>query len=159
LHPWTGVILWPIYYAMGAAIVAALVATRRRGELLRALGLAAVLGLLCYWIFPAVGPRWIASSAQAFPNGFPSLHFAIAILCWWYSARFRAAFLGFAILTACATLGLGEHYAVDLAAAIALCGLVVLAVAAIERVAAARPSSAVLLVMACDSFSLGERAA
>ena len=55
-------------------------------------------------------------------NAMPSLHFACALLVWWNSRTWRwwgraLAWLFFA-LTALATLGLGEHYFVDLVVAL-----------------------------------------
>jgi len=66
-------------------------------------------------------------------NGFPSLHFGWALIMWLISLRFafwvKALFGALLIFNILATLGLGEHYFIDLLAAIpfvlfsfALCG-------------------------------------
>jgi len=100
------------------------------------------LGVLFYNIFPALGPAHLLH--QAFPwhsltieqirrvhlesvalpgmrNAIPSLHMAWVLLAWWYSrglARWeRSIVFAFVAFTACATLGTGEHYFVDLVVA------------------------------------------
>src|SRR5258708_6917030 len=54
-------------------------------------------------------------------NAFPSLHVAWALLAWWYSRGLslwvRLTSLLFLAATSVVTLGLGEHYFVDLVAA------------------------------------------
>jgi hypothetical protein len=100
---------------------------------------AGVTGFLLYLVCPATGPIHVFGAAfpQAPPiissfqaisladtprNAIPSLHSAWALLIWWnlrqcprwirYTA---AAFLAFTLL---ATLGLGEHYLIDLVVAV-----------------------------------------
>ena len=120
----------------------------RRGSPLRVLstlGMAGIVGYVCYFIFPAIGPIYALSNrypdmphtlAQlaslplrplnvALPvpcNAMPSLHFAWALLLWYntlpFSSVYRrlaAAYLG---LTVLATLALGEHYLIDLVVAV-----------------------------------------
>jgi hypothetical protein len=99
------------------------------------------VGFLLYFLMPVGGPR--ATFGDAFPwspptvpslserslqigstprNGMPSLHLACALLSWWHVrpygllARLTTALLG--VFTVLATLGLGEHYLVDLVVAI-----------------------------------------
>ena len=59
---------------------------------------------------------------RAARNCFPSLHFAWTLLTFWYSRGMhpaaRGLLLALAGLTALSTLGLGEHYAIDLVAAV-----------------------------------------
>jgi hypothetical protein len=103
--------------------------------------LATVAGFACYHLVPATGPifafrgfpfvaphasGWVLLDASFARNGFPSLHFGWALLLLWNSHRrsavcFASIFL-FAITLA--TVGLGEHYFVDLVAAVPFCGAV-----------------------------------
>lgn len=96
-----------------------------------ALGICAVpIYLLCpvagpiyaFPNFPAIyaGPTHV-TYGTSFPNCIPSVHFAMALLVLWYLRQWR---WGIALgslhvaLTSIATLGFGEHYFVDLLAAI-----------------------------------------
>lgn len=92
-----------------------------------------------YNILPATGPHYVFGAA--FPanlpaavsphlvsvgstarNAVPSMHLACALLLLWCCCRMpawaRAAAVAFLALTVLATLGFGEHYFVDLAAAV-----------------------------------------
>jgi hypothetical protein len=100
--------------------------------------IAAILGYTSYFIFPAVGPIYIFGdhypySVPALPlmrtyapaaarNSMPSLHFAWALLLWINIPRklkyARALFALYSFLMVIATLGSGEHYFVDLVAAL-----------------------------------------
>ena len=98
-------------------------------------------GTMLYHICPAAGP--VYAFGKAFPHGeppaaqvsietvgipqgprnaMPSLHFACALLVWWNSRswRFWARALAalFLVLTVLATMGLGEHYFIDLVVAL-----------------------------------------
>lgn len=102
-------------------------------------GLAGLEGCVLYQILPAVGPLhvfgpdfasplWSTSFSTVVPlhtsppNSIPSLHLAWALLILWNIPRENrvAVWLGwiFLILMAIATLGLGEHYFVDLVVAV-----------------------------------------
>ena len=119
-HPAVMWVLTPVYYGLGFAMLAGIAVTDRRREMLRAFVIAAVLGLLCYWMFPAVGPRWVGMPG-AVRNCMPSLHLTWALLLWRYAPRgnvWRWPFALFAALTALATLATGEHYGVDLLVAV-----------------------------------------
>ena len=86
------------------------------------------------YLFPAQFPRDPMTATQARElflhpvavngarNAFPSLHMAWALLAWWYgkglSPWTRALLLFVLAGTILATLGLGEHYFVDLVAAV-----------------------------------------
>lgn len=84
----------------------------------RALITAAVLAVPLYVAFPAVGPGNLVDP-MASRNCMPSLHLTWALLLIYYShKRLRSVFLLFACLTAIATLTTGEHYVLDLVAAI-----------------------------------------
>lgn len=101
------------------------------------------IGILFYNIFPAMGPAHILGPSfplhpfaieqirrlvlepvtiQGPRNAIPSLHMAWAILALWYSRALswpaRAITWLFVVFTAIATLGTGEHYLVDLVAAL-----------------------------------------
>ncbi len=102
-----------------------------------------IVGWLFYNFVPATGPRYafpgafpygVPSRAFAgslerisvsteFPrNAIPSLHVAWVLLLWWSCRPFarwaRAASLCYLLVTLIATMGIGEHYFVDLIAAI-----------------------------------------
>lgn len=72
-----------------------------------------------YVTFPAVGPAHI-TDALAARNCFPSLHVTWALLLWMNTRTqpLRNGLAVFAFLTALSTLALGEHYLIDIAAAI-----------------------------------------
>ena len=66
---------------------------------------------------PALQPQWIAAPA----NAMPSLHCSAALLIWWNSRHWRPGrYLApvFLALTLLATIGLGEHYVIDLIVAV-----------------------------------------
>jgi PAP2 superfamily len=121
---------------------------RDAGNLLKAALAGAAIAFILYHFYPAAGP--IYAFGQAFPaslpdratlaplpaglampgaarNCMPSVHFLWAILAA-AEARglgggWRASFVLFAVLTAFATIALGEHYVIDLVVAVpfALC--------------------------------------
>jgi hypothetical protein len=97
------------------------------------------IGILFYNIFPAMGPIHLVR--QSFPwhpfdadmfrrvlleplaihgprNAIPSLHMGWVLLTWWYSRGLslfeRAITMAFVFFTFCATMGIGEHYFIDL---------------------------------------------
>lgn len=92
----------------------------------------------------AQAPAWLATPPGQFAprNGFPSFHFAWALLAVLLCLRFawpmRAAFGLYALLIAAASMALGEHYLVDLVATVpalaAVCAL------CIERVSWRAPA-------------------
>jgi cytochrome P450 len=102
-------------------------------------------GYSLYFVFPVCGPlfafgdafpyapppldgllgtRMTVPGADAWPNGMPSLHMASVVLAAWqarpYGRCARAAGAVFLIGTFLATLGMGEHYLVDLVVALPL---------------------------------------
>ena len=118
----------------------------RRGEgalsAFLAFFLAGPVGIIFYNLFPACGPIYLfpthfphdpmtalqvrelvlqSVAVVGARNAFPSLHMAWALLAWWYGKGLppwtRAALAMFLAGTVLATLGLGEHYFVDLVAA------------------------------------------
>ena len=102
-----------------AAVVIGYTTRRARLHLLSAILLAAVLAVPCYILLPAVGPAHIGQRI-AVRNCMPSLHLTWAMLLWLnaHPNWMRRCVFGFALLTAFATLATGEHYAVDLLAAV-----------------------------------------
>ncbi|MGB7583402.1 MAG: phosphatase PAP2 family protein [Terriglobales bacterium] len=103
--------------------------------------LAGPVGIIFYNLFPACGPIYLFPQFPSDPmtavqvralllqpvlvtgnrNAFPSLHMAWALLAWWYgeglSPWVRTLVVLFLAGTVLATLGLGEHYFIDLVAA------------------------------------------
>lgn len=100
------------------------------------------LGILCYNLLPGTGPIHLfgpnfpfhpltieaakSMVLEALPikgarNAIPSLHMTWVLLAWWSSRGtskvVRAVALAFVIFTVFATLGMGEHYFVDLVVA------------------------------------------
>ena len=89
-----------------------------RRQLLTACVLAPLLAAVGYLLCPAVGPGWVGDPHAA-RDCMPSMHFTWALLFWWYSrGRVRKLMAVFAWVTAAATLGLGQHYWIDLVAAV-----------------------------------------
>src|SRR5579862_1379665 len=107
-----------------------------------AFAVAGPVGVVFYNVIPGCGPGCLMDGKYPFEtfstqqlrqmplqpvpeggarNAFPSLHLAWALLAWWYSDRLsfwnRALLAMFCLGTVVATLGLGEHYFIDLVAA------------------------------------------
>ena len=113
--------------------------TKTRRRLWLSFALIGICGVLFYQICPAAGPAYAfpeqfpfhvpilqSPQARSLPhallNAVPSLHLAIALLTVIY-ARYCAkpiliGAVAFLILTVLATLGLGEHYLIDLIVAV-----------------------------------------
>jgi len=94
-----------------------------------------LIGFCLYFVFPAMGPAYAFHSFPSLPgsvaaapavlagvpNAMPSLHFGGTLLIFWCSKPWKWLYRitgVFALLTALATLGLGEHYLIDLVAAV-----------------------------------------
>ena len=135
-----------VYHFLPAMMLLLFAAQRNRQRgwnLLTAIVLAGAVGGLLYNVYPAVGPsvlfgndypvaspsleqsRGLVLQAVSPPgtvrNCMPSLHFGWALLLWWSSRHltrvWRGSLLVFVLLTAFATVGLGEHYLFDLVVA------------------------------------------
>ena len=95
----------------------------------------ALIGFSLYFVCPALGPKYafpsfpqLAPAVQSArvllkgaPNAMPSLHFGGALLIFWFCRPWKRLhrIMGiFAALTALATIGLGEHYLIDLVVAV-----------------------------------------
>jgi len=123
------------------AIALQLRSHRRTGAALLGFVAIGLAGYLIYFLYPAAGPVYLLGPAfpvalpdpamlapdmvPAVPaprNAMPSLHMAWAVAMCLSVAdrgpRWRLAFAAFAVLTAYATLALGEHYLVDLVIAV-----------------------------------------
>lgn len=145
--PWVRFACLVIYIALPLPLALVYAAQlRRRRETALAVMLAFLvtgpLGVLFYNMLPACGPVHLFGAAFPFHplstadamrlkvapvvikgarNAIPSLHMAWVLLVWWNSRGLprwiRGIALVFVALTVLATLGTGEHYFIDLAAA------------------------------------------
>jgi len=94
-----------------------------------------IAGFSLYFCYPATGPKYAFPSfpatpglvhpaallIQGVPNAMPSLHFGGALLIFWLSRPWRWLRIASGVylaMTALATLGLGEHYLIDLVVAV-----------------------------------------
>jgi hypothetical protein len=135
----TGVI---VYFELPLAVSLIAAAQARRGtdsDLAVAFLTSGVVGATLYHLVPALGPRYVFSfpfappdpstlplepllSPPGFRNCVPSLHTTWALLLYWHAREHRMGLQVFALvwllLTLTATLGLGEHYALDLIIAV-----------------------------------------
>lgn len=122
-HPAVESILAVAYINLGVVGAIAMCVSPRRQEMLRACILAAIIAPVLYIVFPAVGPKWVGTGSAR--NCIPSMHLTWAILFWRYSSPLmRIPMLAFVLVTIAATLGLGEHYVIDLIAAIPFAAMV-----------------------------------
>lgn len=117
---WLFVLLTDVYGALPIMMALAWVLERSR-LVLKSMAVAPVVAMLCYALIPAVGPAHaVVDIATAPRNAFPSMHLSWALLIA-LGARgklWKAATWSFIGLTALATVGLGEHYVIDLLAAV-----------------------------------------
>ena len=144
-HPWFAQLCTMIYDTLPAWLFAACYIQQQK-EKATAVNVAAVIlaisaGCIGYFILPAVGPRsfyghlWPFTPLHGMDTGtqsyfapdivrncMPSLHTAWVMAAWLAARRFSTGcFLFFSFIAAAtliATLGLGEHYLVDLVVAI-----------------------------------------
>jgi hypothetical protein len=119
-HHWFYYPLFAVYIGLPVVIFLIMATTKgeRRKKLVLSLALGGVLVIPCYLLIPAVGPAFIGSSTAG-RNCMPSMHLTWALLLW-VNAKSVFKWLAalFAILTAVATIAMGEHYVIDLVAAI-----------------------------------------
>jgi hypothetical protein len=128
------------YFGVVLVVFGAVVAVSRlRGyeELIDAMPAILLCGTLLmpiYWLFPVSGPLYAFSNfptvysgpvhsiyLEAIPNGLPSGHFALALIVLYLLRHWKWGIVaGFVhvLLTGLATMGLGEHYALDLILAV-----------------------------------------
>jgi PAP2 superfamily len=137
-HPIFAFLCTTVYKSPGLAaaiLYVALGSASERRRLALAIAVISVSGWCLYHIVPAGGPAYTYSSWPSTEplggqpttthgplNCMPSTHFGWALLLLWFarhlSWRLRLSLAIFVVLTGCATLGLGEHYWVDLLAAV-----------------------------------------
>lgn len=145
--PAVGQFFWMVYHALIGVLGIYILLERKPdgqpgGHLLSRWLLAGCLGYMLYFLLPGTGPRYafadlfplalpapgeVNPAALLVPAGFarnaiPSLHatwaFLIVLAARNMSLPARAAALAFMIATLVATLGLGEHYLIDLVVAL-----------------------------------------
>lgn len=123
-----------ISYAAVPLMVGLVYSFTRSRVFIWALAGSIVGGVVCYFQFPATGPvhafagfPWSVPSAGkgmirvsgiAPRNAMPSPHFTWAILLYVNAGKLKVLMSVFLLLTAFATLASGEHYLVDLLAAV-----------------------------------------
>jgi PAP2 superfamily len=118
LHPLVRLCLLLVYNWLPLVAAIIMVYTAQRKHYLLSLFSASVLAAPCYLLFPAVGPAHL-SDMLAPRNCMPSLHFTWAFLAFWYSPpAWQWLMAGFVLLTGVATVTVGEHYFIDLVAAV-----------------------------------------
>lgn len=109
-----------VYDALPLFMVSCIVILKDRDRkmLLAAIAIASLLCPIFYLMFPAVGPAHVGDP-HAPRNCVPSMHFTWTLLLWVYSkGNWKWAFGVIALATGWATLATGEHYSLDLVAAI-----------------------------------------
>jgi hypothetical protein len=137
-------VYWGLPIAIGMAFAGCLMSDRKRAlPILVATLIAGPLGVICYNLYPALGPAHLfaerfpwhpLTSEQArrlflepvalagYRNAIPSLHAAWMYLVCWYVRRLsileRAGAAFFLFFTLCFTVGRGEHYFIDLIVAL-----------------------------------------
>jgi PAP2 superfamily len=135
-RPWLTSLL-ALGYDHSVVAIAIIWSIERNLALRRAWIIGSALVLVCYQFVPACGPAWLFSNFPwtatqqaidpfAWRNCFPSMHISWPLLAL-LNTRSRALKGGIAAyltLTAMATITAGQHYFVDLAAAIPFCLLV-----------------------------------
>jgi PAP2 superfamily len=130
-RPWAYKILALCYQAI-PLYVGLIYALERSKQLIKVLVVGSILAFGLYNILPAVGPAHIEHPAGFPRNCFPSMHLGWTLIVAW-NVRHRwlkATSWVFVALTALATVGVGEHYFIDLIVAVPFCYAVQLAVVA-----------------------------
>jgi hypothetical protein len=131
---WLNLLLFFAYVSLPIVIALAWV-LERSPVMLRAVAIAPLAAFVLYLLFPAVGPIYALTRsaphmlvpweqiANVPRNCFPSMHLGWALLVALNARRpaWRAVTWSFAVLTGFATVGLGEHYYVDLIVAAPFC--------------------------------------
>jgi len=137
-------VYWGLPIAIGMAFAGCLMSDRKRAlPILVATLIAGPLGVICYNLYPALGPLHLfaerfpwhpLTSGQAkrlflepvalagYRNAIPSLHAAWMYVVCWYMRRLsileKAGAAFFLFFTLCFTMGRGEHYFIDLIVAL-----------------------------------------
>ncbi len=117
-RPWLYKGLGWVYYGLPLYGAFVLFVSPQRIDYARAWIIAAAPAPFLYLAFPAVGPAHL-HDPTAMRNCIPSLHLTWALLGMVYiGPRWRWVAVVFTVLTATATLGIGEHYLIDLVLAV-----------------------------------------
>jgi hypothetical protein len=117
-HGWFLVVNYCAYISLPLWVGVALAFSRISSRLFTCFLQASLIAPLIYFLVPAVGPAHIGEALAA-RNCVPSMHMAWALMiCWSCSKRFRPLGYAYAIAIASSTIGLGEHYLIDLVAAL-----------------------------------------
>jgi hypothetical protein len=139
-HVWAKVLLNVVYGLLPMAVIFAFTGhILRRSADVRVMVWAFVLNLLIapliYLLVPVCGPQFAfprfpldpgsviphMMGIDAAPNGIPSVHTSTALLVVWFSRRSRAGLIAamlYLVLIGAACLASGQHYGVDLVAAV-----------------------------------------
>jgi hypothetical protein len=121
-------------------------AQQKAPRFIKALLIAYGVGPLFYFLVPACGPLYVNNShgvglllLHGWPNCWPSLHLVTALLFFYYRPGGTTAIVAsvFMVLgTAFTTLATGQHYAIDLLAAIPFSGFIWATIAGHQKLAA-----------------------
>lgn len=118
LHPTVNAGFSAVYSSLGIAMAACCAVSARPLRTAKALVLAAIIAYPIYIVFPAVGPAHVGDP-RAVRNCIPSLHFAWALMLVYLAPwKYRPYFMVYAALIAISTMTTGEHYLIDLIAAV-----------------------------------------
>lgn len=117
VHPVVSIPLFFVYAALPIFLALSLTIGEWK-PMLRTLFGSAIIAPFLYLLFPAVGPG-LVTTPGAPPNCLPSLHVDFSFLCAIYwPKRWKWIGWAFVLLTAASTISTGEHYLIDVAAAI-----------------------------------------
>jgi hypothetical protein len=147
-YPWFGNTIEVAYYLLPVAFLLLATASFLKLPLEEAAQLpwtvfyACLLVPLLYLIFPVAGPKYAISTFPfsaphivphvidigAIPNGIPSMHMTAALLFVYFARRWRIGLVLasiYAAMTVCSTMATGEHYLLDLFAAVPYTALMI----------------------------------
>lgn len=133
VHPLAFAVIHAVYYwlPIWAAVVLCVTEDAKRAAI--SMALAPLAALPFFLLLPACGPVWI-HTATAPRNCVPSLHMTWVFLLWYYSPKWlKPVAVLITAVTALATLGLGEHYVIDLVVAVPFTLLICKVVGRVRR--------------------------
>lgn len=117
-HPAIRFFLYIVYIGLPVFTAFILGISKRRMACFRAFLLAGLFAPPFYLMVPAMGPAHIGQHTMP-RNCFPSLHLAWTLELVLYSqSHLRRIAIVYLVLIAASTIGIGEHYMVDLVAAV-----------------------------------------
>jgi hypothetical protein len=142
--PWAKQVLEQVYLALPLVMALAWLWSGRPDLMVRVVLWSALAAFLIFALIPAAGPShvfvgypWAAPEPSRYVlppmtprNAMPSMHlgWSLLILANSRGRWLRSALFLFAVLTGFATVGGGEHYFIDLIAAIPFCAIIQVAV-------------------------------